>query len=520
MDAIRSPVSRIAVAIASALLGVVVVLSWLLLAPPQLGGQTAYVIVNGNSMEPGMRRGDLAVVRPADAYAIGDIVTYRHPEIGYVIHRIVAEQEGRFTLQGDNNDFLDSYRPSHSQIVGKLWFHIPGAGRLFWQLRSPGVAWFVLFFAFAGLLTGGANAARSRHGKERPRHFGGGHRMAPIYRNWQDTLGLLLALAIGFGALAWVAFGRPLEKSISADLAYTQLGTFSYEAASADGRIYDAGRATTGEPVYLRLSDSVRFTFTYRLEAQRVSDITGTYRLVAELRDAAGWRRTVPLGEPGSFVGNAFEANGTLRLADLQAHIATLEEQSGVRNERYTVAIRPHVEVSGRIDGVPFTARFLEAELPMSLDRVQLRLDSANPEQHISPVATAIVSAQRQATNSVHLLFIGVPVVVARVVGVTGALVSLALAVALLVRVARNGWRDPAESVEPVAVRIAAPAAAASEQIVDVVSMADLERIAARTGGLILQEASPGRHVCYVRDGAIVYRYAFDPGEYGTEHAA
>jgi hypothetical protein len=50
--------------------------------------------------------------------------------------------------------------------------------------------------------------------------------------------------------------------------------------------------------------------------------------------------------------------------------------------------------------------------------------------------------------------------------------------------------------------------------------MEDLERLATRTGGIILQEARPEQHVCYVRDGAVVYRFAFDPGEYGTERAA
>ncbi len=520
MHARVSPRGRIAAALTTALLAVSVLVGWLLLAPPQLGGQTAYVIVNGNSMEPGMRRGDLAIVRPADAYAVGDIVTYRHPEINHVIHRIVDIEGGRLVLQGDNNDFLDSYRPTHSEVVGKLWFHVPGAGRLFWHLRTPAVAWFVVFFAFAGLLSGGANAARTRHGKERPRQLTGGNPMAPIYRNWQDTLALLLALAIGFAALAWVGFGRPLEKTVSADLAYTQHGTFAYEAASADARIYDAGQATTGEPVYLRLSDSVHFTFTYRFEASRAADLTGTYRLVAELRDPNGWRRTIPIGEPGSFTGTTFETSGTLRLADLQAHIATLEEQAGVRNERYTVAIRPQVELSGRIGARPFTATFPEAELPMSLDRIQLRLDGASPDQRLAPTATSVVPAQRQVANSVHLLFVGIPVLAARIVGIAGALGAAALTAALLVRVAHAGWRDPAETVEPVAVRITTPAAAAAEQVVDVASMADLEQIAARTGGIILQEASPGRHVSYVRDGAIVYRFAFDPGEYGTEHAA
>jgi signal peptidase I len=36
---------------------------WLLFAPAQLGGATRYAVVEGSSMEPGLRRGDLVLVR-------------------------------------------------------------------------------------------------------------------------------------------------------------------------------------------------------------------------------------------------------------------------------------------------------------------------------------------------------------------------------------------------------------------------------------------------------------------------
>lgn len=48
---------------------------WLALAPAQFGGSAAYVIVNGNSMEPTFHRGDLVIVRAADEYKVGEIVT-------------------------------------------------------------------------------------------------------------------------------------------------------------------------------------------------------------------------------------------------------------------------------------------------------------------------------------------------------------------------------------------------------------------------------------------------------------
>src|SRR5215212_5417774 len=83
---------------------------WAMLAPVQVGGQAAYVIVSGNSMEPGFHLGDLAIVREAADYRPGDIVTYRHPTIGLVIHRIQSREFNHFVLKGDNNSWLDSYQ--------------------------------------------------------------------------------------------------------------------------------------------------------------------------------------------------------------------------------------------------------------------------------------------------------------------------------------------------------------------------------------------------------------------------
>jgi len=55
------------------------VIAWALFAPQQLGGQTSYVILIGNSMEPEFHRDDLILVRPSEVYQIGDTVAYHHP---------------------------------------------------------------------------------------------------------------------------------------------------------------------------------------------------------------------------------------------------------------------------------------------------------------------------------------------------------------------------------------------------------------------------------------------------------
>ena len=138
---------------------VVVVGLWLMLAPTQLGGRVSYVIINGNSMEPGMEKGDLAVVRRSGSYQVDEVVTYRHPEIGNVIHRIVNWDGERFTLQGDNNDFLDSFHPAESDVIGELWFHVPRLGGLITHFKSPVYIAGLLIVALVGF---GSAAGRCR----------------------------------------------------------------------------------------------------------------------------------------------------------------------------------------------------------------------------------------------------------------------------------------------------------------------------------------------------------------------
>src|SRR3954453_16110075 len=111
--------------------------AWVAFAPTRFGGQAAYVMVSGISMEPNFHRGDLAILRVADDYAIGDVVTYRHPTIGPVIHRIIKRDGDRFVFKGDNNSWIDEYHPTQDELIGKLWIHLPAAGKLVEQLRIP-----------------------------------------------------------------------------------------------------------------------------------------------------------------------------------------------------------------------------------------------------------------------------------------------------------------------------------------------------------------------------------------------
>ena len=122
-------------------LTVVLVLTgwWFLLRPASLGGPTTLVTVTGQSMEPGMHTGDLAVVYESGRYAPGDVVAFAPDgRSGVVIHRIVdGSAEPGFRMRGDNNDFYDPWRPTADDITGELVLHVPGAGKAVMAMADP-----------------------------------------------------------------------------------------------------------------------------------------------------------------------------------------------------------------------------------------------------------------------------------------------------------------------------------------------------------------------------------------------
>ena len=141
---------------------------WFAFAPPRLGGATSYIMTEGASMLPQYHAGDLVALRTQDSYRVGDIAGYHNGSLGVVVmHRIVATDGDRYVFKGDNNNFIDSYHPAKSEIVGAKWFHLPGTGRLLTSLRVPVVAavafGLLWLFSFPAQQTSRRQRRRRRH---------------------------------------------------------------------------------------------------------------------------------------------------------------------------------------------------------------------------------------------------------------------------------------------------------------------------------------------------------------------
>lgn len=156
-------------------LAIVVLLAtaWFLwLRPPWLGGPLTIIRVTGQSMEPGMHTGDLALMHAGSAYNVGDVVAFRIPSPDgpgpFVIHRIVAEDDGVLKMRGDNNIGNDPWNITESDIAGKLWVHIPGAGQSMAYLADPVVLAALAASATAFVVVLGDTPARSRRRSPEP----------------------------------------------------------------------------------------------------------------------------------------------------------------------------------------------------------------------------------------------------------------------------------------------------------------------------------------------------------------
>src|ERR1700712_5846798 len=125
------------VASTSAVAALVLAAAWLLW-PIGMGGDTVYVTTHGISMQPRFHTGDLAILRAADHYSVGDVVAYRSSTLKTtVMHRIVALDGQRFVFKGDNNSWRDPDHPTQDLLLGKLWLRVPQGGKALAASKSP-----------------------------------------------------------------------------------------------------------------------------------------------------------------------------------------------------------------------------------------------------------------------------------------------------------------------------------------------------------------------------------------------
>jgi signal peptidase len=173
---------------------------FLLLRPSVLGGPASYIIVSGQSMEPTLHGSDLAVLQKRSDYHPGDIIAFRVAEGepgegGMIIHRIVGgNAEEGYIVQGDNKERPDLWRPTGEDILGRMWFSMPGGGDFLAFLRQPLILGSVVGgLGMLSVLSGGLRKPASRRGTAPSKPGGGGVEAASRNR---AVLGWVLPAAL------------------------------------------------------------------------------------------------------------------------------------------------------------------------------------------------------------------------------------------------------------------------------------------------------------------------------------
>jgi signal peptidase I len=478
---------------------------WLALAPTQLGGPTSFASIVGVSMEPHLHAGDLVVVRRSGDYRVGDVVAYRSAELHrIVLHRIAAIDGDRYRFKGDNNDFVDPGSAARSDLVGRQWLRLPGAGRWFGLLHRPWVASLLAVLAVLALLgTGKMPRRRGARGRRAAvGQIGVPPGLEPLLR---PVTTIAAAASVVYLLLAAVALGLPAQRSTPVADFYEDTGAFSYGGAAPVSAAYPTGRIGSGDTVFTRLVDTIDVGFRWQLKTSRAHAAHGTASLSATVSDGSGWSRRLTLALPRSFAGDRAVVHGRLDLGELQRLVAAFESETGTNLPQYRVELAPRIAYAGTVGGLAVSHAYAPTlDLVLSEQALQLASDGvASPSLVRSePRPGSTPTPARLGFGPFHLR-----VATARVVGIAGTLLSLLVLGAALVAGRRLEEQDPVErelarSGQQV-VRIADERRAA--RLVDVRHLAGLLRIARRYDRLVLYAERSGAYL--VEDDDVVYRW-------------
>ena len=125
------------------LIGLVCVAILLATSVLPITGNYKIMIVQSGSMQPAIKMGSVVVVKPADEYKIGEVITFGKATKTQtpITHRIydikIVGEEPRYITKGDVNNAPDKQEVRLDEIVGKVLFDIPYLGYAVKAARKP-----------------------------------------------------------------------------------------------------------------------------------------------------------------------------------------------------------------------------------------------------------------------------------------------------------------------------------------------------------------------------------------------
>ena len=551
----------------AALLLTFIAAAWFFLAPPVLGGSTTYTITTGNSMEPLLHEGDLAVVKERSTYAIGDVVAYDSADLGRtVLHRIIGRDGDSFAFKGDNNDFIDPEHPATDRLIGSMWFHVPKLGTVFAALRSPvglSASGLVLIFLSSGMFA----ARRRKRSTARHRIRRGRDGTAPVqlttvpagqdtkpgprrvppppppprarpdmprtgpkwtmshrgrYARWVASIALAAAVLFGTGAFFMGA--QPETLNDSSDTRYSHSGTFAYEAPVPNSAAYDGPELRTGEPIFLKVLDDVTVTYAYGFSSEADHEISPDGTLEVVVSAGNGLSRTLPLRAQATRDVNELGLSAPLALDRVRSLVRRVEKETGVDQSSYAVTVVADVRAAGTIAGQPLDDRF-GSSMELRFDGLQLSApltaDGVVAREAFTASETGSITGEELSPN--HLAIAGRSLEIGAIerAGWIGAAAAAAVALVALVFLVLSP-RDEANRIHAKYGTLIVPIKEAPKAALDVVDVPDIDtlvRLAEQFEQVILHDASRDAHTYLVSHDGFLYRYGLGSAVSGPRAA-
>lgn len=307
------------------------------------------------------------------------------------------------------------------------------------------------------------------------------------------------ALSIGIGV---VAFSQPTTHTADTELSYEHRGTFAYTADDPQG-IFDNGRVETGQPIFREFTHAITTTFSYSFMSPRIRESGGIYRLVAEISDDTGWKRTLELRPSTPFTSTGFKSANVVNLDRLQQLISHMQDSTKTKRPNYHVALEAQVFAVGTSGKNGWQDRFTP-RLEFILDETELRM--MNPDQINQTKKDALVEPELQP-NQINLLLFKLDVMLARFGVMVGAVVVvLGLALVLYMR----SRTQPDLNIQNRYGSLLVTASHIEHLpgiMVEVASIDDLMKLAERENGIVLHSTDAIGHHYFLQAGETLFHY-------------
>jgi signal peptidase I len=491
-------------------------LAWVVLLPAKYGGWVSYLIIDGTSMEPVFHRGDLVVLREGKEYRVGDAVAYFEPELdSYVYHRIVSIDRGYFSLQGDNNDWIDTYRPVSEEIIGKEWMHLPRVGEIAQRLSLP------IKLALVTGLGSVIGVVQKKKVRSPSRRNLGMFTRQILERTLQKNLGIKMEeIMMILGTLALVSFilgifayMSPVWRTVSREIPYTQQGEFSY-SGEAPSDVYESNRIRSGDPLFLQLVCRIQAGFEYRFIGEGAEGLAGKYTLYAQINTPSGWKRKVILQPEQSFQGDTYQARTELDVCQFDRLIEEVNRSTGISESRYWVDLVAETSLSGKLQEKDFQADFTP-KLTFMSDRLHLWLEEGDSDDRpLFVSAEDSIPDPYQEVNTLPFLNLRLGIPLARLLSVMGMGLSISTMIFL-----NKYYRGTAADDRDRAIRmkyghmlvdVQGKNLLPSGTLLEVSSVDDLAKLAEKYDSMILHSTDGQFQGYLVQGNGLTYRFHVD----------